>query len=90
MDADIGIYRGDTIISFNTIAGGFIRLLKVYKDGLKMPSSSEGRLEVIKNSVEVPYSLKKTLVNLKSISDLANLYFIKTRKLEIQSKPCKK
>ncbi len=65
MDADIGIYRGDTIISFNTIAGGFIRLLKVYKDGLKMPSSSEGRLEVIKNSVEVPYSLKEDFSKFK-------------------------
>lgn len=59
MDTDMGIYRGDTIISFNTIAGGIIRLLKVYRDGLKIPGTSQGRLEVIKNSVEVPYSLKE-------------------------------
>jgi len=59
MDVDIGIYSGDTIISFNTIAGGMIRLLKVYRDGLKIPDTSQGRLEVIKNSIEVPYSLKE-------------------------------
>lgn len=73
MNLDVGVYRGDTIISFNTIAGGIIRLLKEYKDGLMIPRSSEERLEIIKESSELPYSLKEDFRDFqKTYHSLAN------------------
>lgn len=55
---NIGLFRGDTILSFNTITGCMIRLLPIYDTKFKMPQSKEDRLEIITNSKEIEDKLK--------------------------------
>lgn len=54
LSSDVGLFRGDTIISFMTIAGCTIRSLPIYCNGkFEMPGSSEERLRIITESKEV-------------------------------------
>ncbi|MCL2019891.1 MAG: hypothetical protein FWG70_09060 [Oscillospiraceae bacterium] len=50
-----GNYRGDTIISFRTMAGCLIRLTDFKGD---IPTSQKGRLDIIENQADVPDKLK--------------------------------
>jgi len=60
---DILTYRGDTIISFNTIAGAMIRLLPEYFEKGLPPTGTldcqERRLEIILNSNDVSDEIKE-------------------------------
>ena len=48
-DGAVGNYRGETIISFNTMAGCLIRLLPIYFDrGLDLPKVGNERLDIIR------------------------------------------
>lgn len=46
-DGSVGRYRGDTIISFNTVSGCMIRLLPIYTVNYSMPGAQKKRLEDI-------------------------------------------
>ncbi len=60
LDKKIGCYRGETILSFNTIAGCMIRLLSIYREkGFSMPECGEKRLELILSSNEISMELKE-------------------------------
>ncbi|HFM6957210.1 TPA: hypothetical protein ACG9E5_000469, partial [Enterococcus faecium] len=70
----IGNYRGETIISFNTIAGATIRLLKCYNQkNFSMPDSHYGRLKVILYSDDITEEMKVKFVKFYDLSHtLAN------------------
>jgi hypothetical protein len=55
----IGNYRGDTIISFNTVAGCMIRLLSIYNSDFKIPKTAKKRLDIIEEANDVSDTLKK-------------------------------
>ena len=57
-DGAVGNYRGDTIISFNRMAGCLIRLLPVYSNGLQMPRTQSKRLEIINDVFTEKNNLK--------------------------------
>lgn len=58
-ECDNMLFRGDTIISFNTVAGCMIRLLPIYEEkDFSMPSGSKERLDIIMDSKEVEDDLK--------------------------------
>lgn len=59
LNRNIGLFRGDTIFSFNTVAGCMIRLLPIYNGKFKMPQSQEDRLDIITNSKDIGDPLKK-------------------------------
>lgn len=80
LDKNIGRYRGETILSFNTIAGCLIRLLPIYKEaGFIMPKSGKERLDLIKSSNEIGKELKEKFIKFYRIyHTLANfMIFIK-------------
>ena len=68
---DIGLFRGDTILSFNTIAGCIIRLLSIYNENFEMPQSSRERLDIITESKEVSDSIKE---NFKRFYDIYHTF----------------
>lgn len=66
-------YRGETIISFNTVAGGLIRMLPIYKEeGFDMPKSSEERLNIIMESNVSPKLKDKFKIFYDRYHTLAN------------------
>ncbi len=59
-DGAIGNYRGETIISFKTMAGALIRATKDYITGIikEMPSDQLERLDIIVKSDDIRQSIK--------------------------------
>ena len=68
-DGAIGNYRGDTIISFNTVAGWMICMLPIFKGDFKLPKTAKKRLKTIleADDEDVCNSIKENFMSFHKI-----------------------